>query len=110
MLEHVIDVILPPVVAAEEAFGDDPAARLFPAEAAAVAQAVDTRRQEFTTGRACARAALARPGLRRAPRGPAGPAGRADPARRAGCPPVAVRGGGQHHPLRGLPGLRGGPP
>src|ERR1700744_4611365 len=92
MLEHVIGVILPPAVAAEEAFGDDPAARLFPAEAAAVARAADTRRQEFTTrrararagpapaaravdprrqefttGRACARAALARLGLPAAP-------------------------------------------
>ncbi|HEY2237807.1 MAG TPA: 4'-phosphopantetheinyl transferase superfamily protein [Streptosporangiaceae bacterium] len=67
MLEHVIGAILPPAVAAEEAFGDDPAARLFPDEAAAVARAVDTRRREFTTGRACARAALARLGLPAAP-------------------------------------------
>src|ERR1700760_3407605 len=67
MLEHVIGAILPPTVAAEEAFGDAPAARLFPGEAAEIARAVESRRQEFTTGRACARAALARLGLPAAP-------------------------------------------
>ena len=55
--------MLPPAVAVGEAFGDDPEARLFPAEEAAVARAVAKRRQEFTTGRACARVALARLGL-----------------------------------------------
>jgi 4'-phosphopantetheinyl transferase EntD len=63
MLVHVIGEILPPAVAAEEAFGDDLQASLFPDEAAAIARAVDKRRREFTTGRACARAALARLGL-----------------------------------------------
>jgi 4'-phosphopantetheinyl transferase EntD len=67
MLDHVIGDILPPSVAAEEAFGDDPAAEIFPEEQEAIARAVATRRQEFTTGRACARAALARLGLPPAP-------------------------------------------
>ena len=84
MLDHVIGEILPPAVAAEEAFGDDPEATLFPDEAAFIAKAVDKRRQEFTTGRACARAALARLGLppgpilrgeRGEPRWPAGVVG-----------------------------------
>ncbi|HEY2518585.1 MAG TPA: 4'-phosphopantetheinyl transferase superfamily protein [Streptosporangiaceae bacterium] len=80
----MIGAILPPAVAAEETFGDDPAASLFPDEAAVIARAVATRRQEFTTGRACARAALARLGLapgpilrgeRGEPRWPAGVVG-----------------------------------
>ena len=55
--------ILPPEVMAAEAFGDLPDAVLFPAEEAVIARAVDKRRREFTTARACARAALARLGL-----------------------------------------------
>jgi 4'-phosphopantetheinyl transferase EntD len=62
----MIEEILPPQVAAVEAFGDllDP---LFPQEEALVVKAVAKRRAEFTTGRACARAALARLGLPRVP-------------------------------------------
>jgi 4'-phosphopantetheinyl transferase EntD len=80
----VIADILPPGVAAEEAFGDRPDAALFPEEEAVIAKAVDKRRREFTTARACARAALARlglppapilPGLRGAPQWPAGVVG-----------------------------------
>jgi 4'-phosphopantetheinyl transferase EntD len=67
MLDHVIGDILPAAVAAEEAFGDDPAAEIFPEEQDTIAKAVARRRQEFTTGRACARAALARLGLPPAP-------------------------------------------
>jgi 4'-phosphopantetheinyl transferase EntD len=73
--------MLPPAVAAVEAFTDPPGTVLFPAEEAAVARAVDKRRREFTTVRACARDALARlgvpaapilPGPRGAPQWPAG--------------------------------------
>jgi 4'-phosphopantetheinyl transferase EntD len=59
----VISDILPPQVAAQEAFGDLAPIELFPAEEAVIANAVDKRRQEFTTARACARAALAELGL-----------------------------------------------
>ena len=58
----MIEEILPPAVAAAEEFGDRPDAVLFPAEQAVIARAVERRRREFTTGRACARAALARLG------------------------------------------------
>jgi 4'-phosphopantetheinyl transferase EntD len=77
----VIEAILPPEVAAEEAFEDTIDVVLFPDEEAAIAKAVDKRRREFSTARACARAALARlglppapivPGLRGAPRWPSG--------------------------------------
>jgi 4'-phosphopantetheinyl transferase EntD len=80
----MIGEILPPEVAAEEAFGDLPDVKLFPAEEAVIAQAVDKRRREFTTARGCARAALARlglppvpivPGLRGAPQWPSGVVG-----------------------------------
>ena len=73
--------IVPPEVAADEAFGDLPDAVLFPEEEAVVARAVDKRRREFAAARACARAGLARlgvppvpilPGLRGAPQWPPG--------------------------------------
>ena len=63
----MIGDILPAAVAAEETFGDAPAAEIFPEEQEAIAQAVVTRRQEFITGRSCARAALTRLGLPPAP-------------------------------------------
>jgi 4'-phosphopantetheinyl transferase EntD len=63
MLIHVIGEILPPAVAAAEAFGDDLAVEVFPEEQEAIARAVGKRQREFTTARACARAALARLGL-----------------------------------------------
>jgi 4'-phosphopantetheinyl transferase EntD len=71
---HVIGDILPAAVAAAEAFGDDPDAGVFPEEQEVIARAVDKRRREFTTARACARAALARLGLPPTPipRGAAG--------------------------------------
>ncbi len=80
----MIEAILPPEAAAEEAFSDPPGVALFPEEEAAVANAVDKRVREFTTARACARAALARlglppvpivPGLRGAPQWPDGVVG-----------------------------------
>ena len=80
----MIDDILPPEVAAQEAFSDLLSIELFPAEEAVIANAVDKRRREFTTARACARAALAElglpavpilPGLRGAPQWPAGVVG-----------------------------------
>ncbi len=55
--------ILPAGAVAAEAFGDLPDAVLFPEEEVFVRRAVDIRRREFTTARACARAALARLGI-----------------------------------------------
>jgi 4'-phosphopantetheinyl transferase EntD len=80
----VIGDIAPRVVEVEEAFEDWPDVTLFPAEQAVIAQAVAKRRQEFSTVRACARAALARlgvppapilPGARGAPQWPPGVVG-----------------------------------
>jgi 4'-phosphopantetheinyl transferase EntD len=80
----VIAAILPSGVVAEEAFGDLPGVTLFPDEEAVIANAVDKRRREFTTARACARSALARigvppvpivPGLRGVPQWPSGVVG-----------------------------------
>jgi 4'-phosphopantetheinyl transferase EntD len=80
----VIGDILPPKVESEEAFGDLPGTVLFAEEEAVIAKAVDKRRREFTTARACARAALAKlgeravpivPGVRGAPQWPAGVVG-----------------------------------
>jgi 4'-phosphopantetheinyl transferase EntD len=58
----MIERILPSTVAAAESFGDDPGAVLFPEERAIVVNAVESRRKEFATGRACARTALTRLG------------------------------------------------
>lgn len=80
----MIERILPAPVVATEAFGDDPAAVLFPEEDALVARAVASRQREFATARTCARTALAKLGVppvpvlsgpRGAPRWPAGVAG-----------------------------------
>jgi 4'-phosphopantetheinyl transferase EntD len=79
----VIDEILPRSAIAVEA-RHDPGATLFAAEEAAVEHAVEKRRREFTTGRACAHDALERLGLppspilsgeRGEPRWPAGVVG-----------------------------------
>jgi 4'-phosphopantetheinyl transferase EntD len=59
----VISRILPPPAASAEAFADVPGARLFEAEEAAMGGAGLRRYAEFSTGRACARTALARLGL-----------------------------------------------
>jgi 4'-phosphopantetheinyl transferase EntD len=58
----MIERILSPPVVAAESFGDDPGAILYPEEQAIIANAVESRRREFATGRMCARAALARLG------------------------------------------------
>jgi 4'-phosphopantetheinyl transferase EntD len=72
----LIAAILPGPVAVAEVFGDLPDAELYPAEAAVVARAVDGRRREFATGRACARTALATLGV---PAGPILPGARGAP-------------------------------
>jgi len=80
----MIERILPPPVAAVESFGDDPEAVLFPQEHVAIARATASRRTEFATARACARAAMTRlglpevavlPGVRGAPQWPEGVTG-----------------------------------
>jgi len=55
--------ILPSDVAVAEVFGHLPAAVLEPEEEQYIFGAIDKRRREFATGRACARAALARLGV-----------------------------------------------
>jgi 4'-phosphopantetheinyl transferase EntD len=59
----VIATILPDDVASVEVFDDSALAVLLPEEEAAVQRAVDKRRREFATARACARRALATLGL-----------------------------------------------
>jgi 4'-phosphopantetheinyl transferase EntD len=59
----VISQILPPQAASAEAFADVPGARLFASEEAVMGGASLERYAEFSTGRACARTALARLGL-----------------------------------------------
>jgi 4'-phosphopantetheinyl transferase EntD len=86
----VIEKLLPASVESAEVFGDVtdpvrfPEAALFPEEEAAIARAVDKRRREFTTVRACARRALGKlgvapvplvPGERGAPQWPDGVVG-----------------------------------
>ncbi|AUY52829.1 4'-phosphopantetheinyl transferase superfamily protein [Streptomyces sp. CB01881] len=80
----MIGELLPGSVVAEVAYDDPPQARLEPAEEAAIARAVGSRRREFTTVRHCARLALGRlgvpylplvPGLRGAPGWPDGVVG-----------------------------------
>jgi 4'-phosphopantetheinyl transferase EntD len=63
----VIEEILPTAVASTEMFADPPDVELFPEEEALLAHAVDKRRREFATARACARGALARLGVAPAP-------------------------------------------
>jgi 4'-phosphopantetheinyl transferase EntD len=59
----VIEELLPDPVVAVETRNDAANVVLFAAEEAAVGRAVEKRRAEFTTGRACAHDALARLGL-----------------------------------------------
>ena len=66
--------LLPAGAAVEEVRGDIAEATLFPAEKEAVGRAVEKRRREFRTGRACARAALAQLGVE-AQAIPSGPRG-----------------------------------
>jgi 4'-phosphopantetheinyl transferase EntD len=55
--------LLPPAASVAEAFGDEPPGTLLAGEEAIVARAVAKRRQEFATGRRCAREALAKLGV-----------------------------------------------
>ncbi|GGZ64356.1 4'-phosphopantetheinyl transferase [Streptomyces inusitatus] len=80
----MIEVLLPEGAVASEAFGPDGSGTLYPEEAALIARAVEIRREEFTTVRACARRAMAAlglppvpvlPGTRNAPQWPAGVVG-----------------------------------
>lgn len=59
----MIEQILPPAAASAETNVDDPDQQVFPEEAAVVARAIDKRRREFGSGRACARNALAKLGV-----------------------------------------------
>jgi len=63
----VLAELLPAKVAVAERCDDPPQARLYPAEEAAVAAAVDKRRREFATVRHCARLAMAELGVPPAP-------------------------------------------
>jgi 4'-phosphopantetheinyl transferase EntD len=63
----VIERILPGTVIAVEAGDDDRPVKLFPAEEAMVARAVEKRRREFATGRDCAHRALQRLGAAAGP-------------------------------------------
>ncbi|CAG6399113.1 4'-phosphopantetheinyl transferase superfamily protein [Streptomyces cocklensis] len=86
MIEH----LLPPGVFSRAAYGDElDLAPLHPEESAAVARAVAKRQREYTAGRACARAALARLGA------PPGPLLR-DPHRGAPLWPTGVVGSITH--------------
>lgn len=70
----MLDRLVPPTVACAETREDLVETALFPAERAALGRAVERRRREFVTGRACARQALVRLGVR-AGEIPAGPRG-----------------------------------
>ncbi|MFL6128432.1 MAG: 4'-phosphopantetheinyl transferase [Mycobacteriales bacterium] len=63
----MIAELLPPAVTVVDSRGPLPGEGLLPEEEALVARAVAKRRAEFTTGRTCARRALARLGLPPAP-------------------------------------------
>ncbi len=63
----MIEEILPRAVAAVDTREDWLDIELFPQELSSMGRAVEKRRREFTTGRACARKALARLGLPPAP-------------------------------------------
>lgn len=63
----MIDEILPAAAIAVEARSDAPGSSLFPAEERLLGRAVEKRRREFTTARACARAALGQLGYPAAP-------------------------------------------
>lgn len=63
----MIETLVPPAVRACEAFVDREDITLFPEEQAANARAIDKRRREYTTVRACARDALGQLGITPAP-------------------------------------------
>jgi 4'-phosphopantetheinyl transferase EntD len=77
----MLGMILPAGVQSEECFGDPPGGVLFPEEERVIANAVASRRRDYTTVRSCARACLERlgypsvpilPGVGGAPSWPAG--------------------------------------
>jgi 4'-phosphopantetheinyl transferase EntD len=70
----MLDEVLPAGAAVVEVRGDVPDAILFPEEKEVIGRAVEKRRREFRTGRACARAALAELGVE-AQAIPSGPRG-----------------------------------
>ncbi|MFG3397702.1 MULTISPECIES: 4'-phosphopantetheinyl transferase family protein [Streptomyces] len=59
----MLEEILPTQVASYETFEDPAEATLFPEEEALICDSVELRRREFTSGRYCARQALARLGF-----------------------------------------------
>ncbi|MCW9033351.1 MAG: 4'-phosphopantetheinyl transferase superfamily protein [Rhodospirillales bacterium] len=59
----MIEGILPEEVVSIHKYGDDTSAVLLPEEAALINKAIDSRKREFATGRACARKALRNLGL-----------------------------------------------
>lgn len=63
----MIERLLPDAVVAVSTRGDAEDVELFPAEQAAIARAVDKRRREFATVRACARTAYQRLGVTATP-------------------------------------------
>ena len=65
--QGVIEEIVPKSAASAESFGGSLGTGLFAEEAALVARATEKRRKEFTTGRECARGALAALGIDAAP-------------------------------------------
>jgi 4'-phosphopantetheinyl transferase EntD len=65
--QGVIEEIVPKSAASAESFGGSLGTGLFPEEAALVARATEKRRREFTTGRECARGALAALGIAATP-------------------------------------------
>jgi 4'-phosphopantetheinyl transferase EntD len=70
----MLDEVLPAGTAVVEVHGDVPDAILFPEEKEVIGRAVEKRRREFRTGRACARAAMAQLGIE-AQAIPSGPRG-----------------------------------
>jgi len=70
----MIERLLPGCVASAETCQDSLGIELFPEEVRSLGQAVEKRRHEFVTGRACARRALERLGLPASPI-PSGPRG-----------------------------------
>lgn len=63
----MIAEIMPATAASAESFGLSPGTGMFPEEEALVARATQKRRQEFATGRECAREALAALGFGKMP-------------------------------------------
>jgi 4'-phosphopantetheinyl transferase EntD len=66
-IQDLIEEIMPATAAYAESFGASPGTGLFPEEEALVARATAKRRQEFTSGRECAREALSALGVGKVP-------------------------------------------